>query len=343
MWPTWREAAAECGGGPMAFLCRVGVPTTTISGKVLQAPVLRGEPPGPRNPHDLLKPATASAAIVREPCGRRGSAWLREAEGPPVLHQFIPRHHGHPAHRLFLGPGKGKEAGGEGPWTRRTSAYPGPPAPEVGNRHRDAGGSVGVCGPGPPGFPPRMRIRELIDRLVEARIPQGQLVQAPPHPGPTWRPIREQFARGGWGVLPIPTGWYYPLHPSPFTRSPREGSPPAPCSRSGGAGGSPSLRGRGDRPPPSRIPPGVSVEQWGRGAVATEPCRHPGPLLCPAILLGGPGEAASIPCESPPGCPGKPSRLPEAGRLAPDPLPRGGRGGGQALRHPSWTTGRSRR
>jgi len=252
------EAAANAVGAN-GLLCRVGVYYHDI-GKVLKPQYFVENQPGPRNPHDLLKPAT-SAAIVREHV-EEGLRLAREAKLPPVLQQFIPEHHGTQLIGYFWDRAR-EEAGGEGTLDPEDFRYPGPRP-----RSRETA-IVMLADPVESAArvlqdPTPERIRELIDRLVEARIQQGQLDEAPLTLGDL-AAIREQFAKVLGGMYHHRVDYPSTRH---LTRSPREEAPaPAPEAA---VPGDLHPSGEGGTAPPPPDPAGESVEQ-GEGSSGDEP------------------------------------------------------------------------
>jgi len=224
------EAAATAIGAN-GLLCRVGVYYHDI-GKVLKPQYFVENQPGGRNPHDLLKPIT-SAAIVREHVVE-GLRMAREAGLPRVLSDFIPEHHGTQPIRYFWDRAREEAAEGE-ELDPADFRYPGP-------RPRSRETAIVMLADAVESAarvlqdPTPERIRELIDRLVEARIAEGQLDESPLTFGEVTR-IKEQFAK-------VLAGMYHHRVDYPSTRhltqSPQGGHPAASDGHPAAADGSPS-------------------------------------------------------------------------------------------------------
>lgn len=214
------EAAANAIGAN-GLLCRVGVYYHDI-GKVLKPQYFVENQPGGRNPHDLLKPAT-SAAIVREHVVE-GLRLAREGRVPPVLQDFIPEHHGTQLIQYFWDRAS-EEVGEEGALDPEDFRYPGP-------RPRSRETAIVMMADAVESAarvlqdPTPERIRELIDRLVESRIRNGQLDEAPLTLGDI-AAIKEQFGK-------VLAGMYHHRLDYPSTRHLTRS--PAPAAGESGGG-----------------------------------------------------------------------------------------------------------
>jgi putative nucleotidyltransferase with HDIG domain len=127
-----------------------------------------------RNPHDRLDPGT-SARIVRQHV-LDGLRLAREAKLPDAVQAFIPEHHG--TQRIGFFYEKAKEADGRGEVNVEDFHYPGP-LPETRETAivmlADSVESASKVLP----EPTPERIRDLVDRIVETKVQQGQLDRAP--------------------------------------------------------------------------------------------------------------------------------------------------------------------
>ncbi len=166
------EAAATAIGAN-ELLSRVGIYYHDV-GKMLKPQYFIENQPGGRNPHDKLKPAT-SAAIVREHV-TEGLRLAQEAKLPDVLAAFIVEHHGTQEISYFLG--RARAEGGEEPANPELFRYPGP-------KPRSRETAIAMLADSVESAtrslqdPTRERIRHLIDELVDRKIRDGQLDDAP--------------------------------------------------------------------------------------------------------------------------------------------------------------------
>ena len=166
------EAAAR-GIGANALLTRVGVYYHDV-GKVVKPQYFIENQPQGRNPHDKLKPST-SAAVVRGHV-LEGLRLADEAKLPDAVKAFIAEHHGTQTISYFYE--KAKEADPEAELNPRDFSYPGPKPQSKETAIlmiADACESAARVLPDPTPD----RIRDLVNRLVDARIAQGQLGEAP--------------------------------------------------------------------------------------------------------------------------------------------------------------------
>ncbi|MDH5590271.1 MAG: HDIG domain-containing protein, partial [Gemmatimonadota bacterium] len=165
------EAAANAIGAN-GLLCRVGVYYHDV-GKMLKPHYFVENQTDGRNPHDKLKPET-SAAIVKEHV-TEGARLAREENVPAVLLDFILEHHGTQRIGFFYEKAL-EEANGE--IDTELFAYPGP-------RPRSKETAIVLLADSCEGAtralkdPTRERIRDLIDNIVDAKIADTQLDDAP--------------------------------------------------------------------------------------------------------------------------------------------------------------------
>ncbi len=167
---------AEAAGnaiGANGLLCRVGIYYHDI-GKMLKPQYFIENQPEGRNPHDKLKPAT-SAGIVRDHV-IEGLRLAREDRLPTAISDFIPEHHG--TQRIGFFYDKALEEAGTEELDEAEFSYPGPkprsketavalladPVESAARALRD---------------PTAERIRGLIDGIVDSKIHDGQLDEAP--------------------------------------------------------------------------------------------------------------------------------------------------------------------
>jgi len=166
------EAAANAIGAN-GLLTRVGVYYHDV-GKMLKPQYFIENQPAGRNPHDKLKAAT-SAQIVREHV-TEGIRLAREAKLPDVLVDFIPEHHGTQEISFFLERAR-QEAEGED-IDEREYRYPGPKPQSRETAIVLLADSVesstrALQEPTPE------RVQDLIDTVVDGKIRDGQLEEAP--------------------------------------------------------------------------------------------------------------------------------------------------------------------
>ena len=167
------ESAANAIGAN-GLLCRVGVYYHDV-GKMLKPQYFIENQPAGRNPHDKLKPLT-SAAIVREHV-TEGIRMAEEAKLPDVLIDFIPEHHGTQEIAYFYERAR-SEAEEDQPVDPDDFRYPGP-------RPRSRETAIVMLADSVESAtralqdPTPERIRDLIDSIVEDKIRQGQLEEAP--------------------------------------------------------------------------------------------------------------------------------------------------------------------
>lgn len=186
------EAAANAIGAN-GLLCRVGLYYHDV-GKMLKPHYFVENQPDGRNPHDRLKPET-SAKIVKEHVVE-GLKMAQEANVPDVVSAFISEHHG--TQRIGFFYEKAKEEYGEENVDPVDFTYPGP-------RPRSRETAIAMLADSVESAtralqdPTPERIRGLIDSIVEGKIAQGQLDDAPLTLQELSR-IKEQFAKALSGV-----------------------------------------------------------------------------------------------------------------------------------------------
>ena len=168
------EAAATAIGAN-GLLCRVGVYYHDV-GKTLKPQYFIENQPSGRNPHDKLKPVT-SAAIVREHV-TEGIRLAEEANLPDVLIDFIPEHHGTQEISFFHEKAMQELEDGDEELDPQAFRYPGP-------RPRTRETAIVMLADSVESAtrtlkdPTPDRVQELIDTIVESKIQQHQLDEAP--------------------------------------------------------------------------------------------------------------------------------------------------------------------
>ena len=164
-------AAREIGAN--SLLVRVGVYYHDI-GKVKKPQYFVENQPRGRNPHDKLKPVT-SAGIVREHV-REGLDLAEEARLPEVVKAFIPEHHGTQQIGFFLD--KAKELDPDGEFDPADFRYPGP-------KPRSKETAIALLADSVESAarvlqdPTHENIEALVDRIVEFKMSEHQLEEAP--------------------------------------------------------------------------------------------------------------------------------------------------------------------
>lgn len=235
------EAAANSIGAN-GLLCRVGLYYHDV-GKMLKPHYFVENQPDGRNPHDRLRPDT-SAAIVKEHVVE-GLRLAREAKVPEIVAAFIPEHHGTQLISFFWD--KAREEYGEENLDVEAFTYPGP-------RPRSKETALAMLADSVESAtralqdPTPERVRDLIENIVDGKIADGQLDEAPLTLLEI-RQIKEQFIK-------VLSGIYHHRIDYPQTRHLTE-SPDAPPHA----------------PPPSFTQPGVPVVGRGRAAERTRPER----------------------------------------------------------------------
>jgi membrane-associated HD superfamily phosphohydrolase len=126
-----------------------------------------------RNPHDKLRPET-SAGIVREHVSE-GVRLAREAKVPDVVVRFITEHHGTQKIGYFYDKAR---AASSGPVDVQPFTYPGP---KPSSKESAIAMLADSCESAARVLqdPTPERVRDLIDAIVDSKISDGQLDDAP--------------------------------------------------------------------------------------------------------------------------------------------------------------------
>ncbi len=185
--------AAAAHVGANSLLCRVGVLYHDI-GKTLKPHYFVENQPEGRNPHDKLKPET-SAAIVREHV-TEGARLAEDGNVPKIVIDFIWQHHG--TQRIGFFYQKAREESGDEVDPARFS-YPGPKPQSketaiVMLADSCESATRAMSDPTPE------RVRQLIDSVVESKLADGQLDEAPLTLGEIAR-VKDQFVKILGGVV----------------------------------------------------------------------------------------------------------------------------------------------
>lgn len=186
------EAAANAIGAN-GLLCRVGLYYHDV-GKMLKPHYFVENQPDGRNPHDRLKPET-SAKIVKEHV-TEGFRLAQEAKVPAVVTSFITEHHG--TQRIGFFYEKAREEYGDENVDPADFCYPGP-------RPQTRETAIAMLADSVESAtralqePTPERIRGLIESIVEGKIAQRQLDEAPLTLQELSQ-IKEQFAKMLSGV-----------------------------------------------------------------------------------------------------------------------------------------------
>ena len=166
------EAAAGAIGAN-ALLTRVGVYYHDV-GKIAKPHYFIENQPGGRNPHDRLKPSQ-SAQVVRNHVVE--GLKLAEAEKlPDCVKAFIVEHHGTQSISFFYD--QACDADPESPPNRKDFEYPGPRPQSQETAIVMLADSVESAARVLPD-PTHENIRQLVDRIVQAKIDAGQLDETP--------------------------------------------------------------------------------------------------------------------------------------------------------------------
>ncbi|MDH3205020.1 MAG: HDIG domain-containing protein [Gemmatimonadota bacterium] len=167
------------------LLCRVGVLYHDV-GKMLKPHYFVENQPDSRNPHDKLKPET-SASIVLEHV-TEGARLARDENVPDVVVQFIYEHHGTQRIGFFYEKAR-EEAESEVDVQRFT--YPGP---KPRSKETAIVMLADSCESATRAMhdPTPERVRDLIDTVVQGKIADGQLDEAPLTLGDVAQ-VKEQF------------------------------------------------------------------------------------------------------------------------------------------------------
>jgi hypothetical protein len=240
--------AATTAIGANGLLARIGIYYHDV-GKMMKPQYFVENQPGGRNPHDKLKPHT-SAAIVREHV-TEGERMAREEGVPEVVARFIPEHHGTQLIGFFYE--KAKEESEEEP-DPEEFRYPGPKPQSKETAIAMLADSVESAARALQDPSPE-RVQELVKTIVDGKIRDGQLSEAPL----TLREItliQEQFVK-------VVGGMFHHRLDYPATRHLTE----AP------------QRGSQETPPPEGEEPEASVDpapgQAGNGTAGEDPGEDP--------------------------------------------------------------------
>lgn len=167
-------AEAACHAiGANGLLARVGTYYHDI-GKLAKPQYFVENQPRGRNPHDKLKPGT-SASIIRSHVAD-GLRLAEEARLPAVVKRFIVEHHGTQSISFFLD--RAREADPNAAVNPAEFAYPGPRPQTKETAILMLADSVESAARVLP-EPTPSRIRELVERIVNAKIAAGQLDECP--------------------------------------------------------------------------------------------------------------------------------------------------------------------
>ncbi len=180
---------AEAAAGAIdadALLTRVGVYYHDV-GKMERPQFFIENQPGHRNPHDRLQPRV-SAQVVRGHVVR-GVALAEEANLPECIRDFILEHHGTQSISFFYE--KARTADPDAVLDPAAFAYPGPRPRSKETAIAMLADSVESAARALPDPSPDA-IRELVDRIVKAKLDGGQLDHAPLTLREVTR-IKEQF------------------------------------------------------------------------------------------------------------------------------------------------------
>jgi len=205
--------AATTAIGANGLLARIGIYYHDV-GKMLKPQYFVENQPGGRNPHDKLKPHM-SAAIVREHV-TEGQRMAREEGVPDVVARFIPEHHGTQLIGFFYE--KAKEESEEEP-DPEEFRYPGPKPQSKETAIAMLADSVESATRALQD-PSLERVQELVKTIVDGKIRDGQLSEAPL----TLREItlvQEQFVKVVGGMFHHRLDYPATRH---LTEAPKEGS-----------------------------------------------------------------------------------------------------------------------
>ena len=259
------EAAANAIGAS-GLLCRVGLYYHDV-GKMLRPQYFVENQPEGRNPHDRLKPET-SAAIVKEHVVE-GLKLAQDAKVPDVVAAFIPEHHG--TQRISFFWEKAKEEYGEEGLDIEDFTYPGP-------RPQSRETAIAMLADAVESAtralqdPTPERVRDLIENLVDSRMVEGQLDEAPI----TLRDIRqikEQFIKVLSGIYHHRIDYPQTKHlteapeppPTPAPTDPEPEPPPADGRKPHDARGSEPQDREEERPEEEEDEPAPASAPRGRG------------------------------------------------------------------------------
>ena len=202
--------AASRAIGANALLARVGAYYHDI-GKLAKPQYFVENQRRGRNPHDKLKPGT-SAAIIRNHV-REGLELAEQVKLPATIRAFIAEHHGTSNIGFFMERAREREGGAPNPAEFR---YAGPVP-------RSAETAVVMLADGAEAAaralpePTPERLRDVIDQMVQQRIEQGQLRDAPL----TLRQltqVKDEFARVLGGMYHARVEYPTPVTPTEAAR-----------------------------------------------------------------------------------------------------------------------------
>lgn len=159
--------------GAHGLLCRVGLYYHDV-GKVLKPHYFVENQPEGRNPHDKLKPDT-SGSIVREHVVE-GLRLAKEEKLPDVVQAFISEHHGTQLIAYFFE--RAKEEFGEENVDERDFRYPGPKPQSKETAIAMMADSI-ESATRVLQDPTSERLSDLVDGIVEGKLRDGQLDEAP--------------------------------------------------------------------------------------------------------------------------------------------------------------------
>lgn len=217
------EAAARAVGAN-ELLTRVGVYYHDI-GKMLKPQYFVENQPQGRNPHDKLKPGT-SAAIVRSHVVD-GLRLAGEAKLPACVAAFIAEHHGTQPISFFFD--QARELSPDAELDAGQFTYPGPKPQSKETAIAMLADTVESAARALPDPAPE-RIQELVDRLVDARVKQGELDETPLTLRDLAR-IKQQFVSVLAGMyhsrIDYPSGRDAGVEPTAMPLIPSDSSAPA--------------------------------------------------------------------------------------------------------------------
>lgn len=155
-----------------SLLCRVGVLYHDVGKKLKPHYFVENQPDG-RNPHDKLKPETSASIVIEHVT--EGVRLAKDAKVPEIVVKFILEHHG--TQRVGFFYEKAREESGKEVDTKRFT-YPGP---KPRSRETAIVMLADSCESAARAMqdPEPDRIRDLIDTIVDSKISDGQLDEAP--------------------------------------------------------------------------------------------------------------------------------------------------------------------
>ena len=213
------ESAASAIGAD-GLLCRVGAFYHDV-GKMLKPQYFIENQPGSRNPHDHLKPET-SAQLVREHV-TDGYQLAKEARVPRVILDFILEHHGTQPIGFFRAKAL-EEQGEDAELDPEIYEYPGP-------KPRSRETAILMIADSVESAarvlqdPSQERIRDLVVSIVDTKVEQGQLDDAPLTLGEIAR-VRDEIIKSLQGThhqrIDYPTTKHLTDAPAAVTEQPTE-------------------------------------------------------------------------------------------------------------------------